>query len=87
MTQLEIIDKLFRDNNGFVNNRMLRDELIHYSGRNRIYGYRDTVLAAKGKTLKPVRGKTWLDNGWEVVDASTTVFGEDGQGEMFKEAM
>ena len=84
MTQLETINKLFIDNNGFISKRMLRDEFIHYSGRNRIYEYRDTVLAAKGKTLKPVRGKTWLDNGWEVVE---DIFDANGQGQMFREAM
>ena len=66
MTQLEIVRKLFRENGGFVNNRMLSDEDILYTGRNRVKEFEKEMPS--GKKLKFIRGKTFLDNGWQIVN-------------------
>ena len=65
MTQLEIVRKLFRENKGFINNRMLRDEGILYTGRNRVKEFEKEL---SGQRLKTIKGKTFLDNGWQIVE-------------------
>lgn len=68
MTQYETICDLFHNNSGVVSNLMLRDAGLSHTGRNRIGDYARRELWPRGKHIRFVKGKSFLENEWRIVD-------------------
>ena len=67
MTQIELINKCFTEK-GRITNADFAEHFQHFTGRNRVTeAATKKYWAAKGFTIQHFFGKTWKDNGWEIV--------------------